>query len=141
MATKLNPYISFRDNAREAMEFYETVFGGRLEIRTFKDFNAVREPEDENLVMHAVLYAANGFEFMASDTPKRMEYSPGNNISLSLSGEDEAELTGYFNKLVDGGTVTMPLEKAMWGDTFGMLKDKFGINWFVNISGGTPPKP
>jgi len=71
---------------------------------------------------------------MASDTPARMEYRPGNNISLSLSGENEAELTAYFQKLSAGGTITMPLTKAMWGDMFGMCTDKFGVGWLVNIS-------
>jgi PhnB protein len=86
--------------------------------------------------MHAMLEAENGITFMASDTPNNMEYRPGANISMSLNGDDEAELRGYFEKLCDGGMVTMPLEKAPWGDTFGMCTDKYGINWMVNITGG-----
>ena len=72
---------------------------------------------------------------MASDTPNRMEYQAGTNYSMSLSGDNEAELKGYFEKLLAGGNVTMPLEKAPWGDTFGMLTDKFGVSWLVNIAG------
>lgn len=133
--TRLNPYISFKNNAREAMEFYKTVFGGTLTISTFKDLQASQDVSEDNLVMHSMLEAENGIVFMASDTPNRMEYKPGKNISMSLSGEHEEELRGYWNKLLEGGTQNMPLEKAIWGDTFGMLTDKFGIDWLVNITG------
>ncbi len=125
MQTKLNPYLSFKDNARQAMEFYQTVFGGKLVISTFKEYHASQDPSEDNKVMHAVLEADNGITFMASDTPN----------SMSLSGDNEAELQGYFEKLLAGGNVTMPLEKAPWGDTFGMLTDKFDVSWLVNIAG------
>lgn len=136
MAIQLNPYLNFKDNAREAMEFYSSIFDGKLDVRTFKDFHASQDPSEDNLVMHSVLESDINIKFMAADTPKRMEYKPGNNFSMSLSGEasDENMLRGYFEKLADGGTVTMPLGKAMWGDTFGMCIDKFGIHWMVNIS-------
>lgn len=135
MQSKLNPYISFKDNARAAMEFYKTVFGGKLAINTFKEFNASEDPNEGDKIMHAMLEAENGITFMAADTPNSMEYRPGANISMSLSGDNEAELRGYWDKLVDGGEVTMPLEKAPWGDTFGMITDKYGVSWMVNISG------
>ena len=134
MPSKLNPYISFKDNARQAMEFYKSVFGGKLAISTFKEFHASEDPAEGNKVMHSVLEADNGITFMASDTPASMEYHPGASISMSLSGDNETELRGYWDKLSQGGQVTMPLEKAPWGDTFGMLSDRFGINWLVNIS-------
>ena len=135
MQTKLNPYLSFKDNARQAMEFYQTVLGGKLAISTFKEFHASQDPSEDDQVMHSVLEADNGITFMASDTPNRMEYKAGTNYSMSLSGDNEAELRGYYEKLLDGGNVTMPLEKALWGDTFGMLTDKFGVAWLVNIAG------
>lgn len=135
MALQLNPYLSFQSNAREAMEFYRSVFGGSLDVRTFKDFHASKEPAEDELVMHSVL-ETDDFTIMASDTPRRIEYKPGSNFNLSLSGDDEPRLRGYFNKLCEGGTITMPLEKALWGDTFGMCVDKFGIQWLVNISPG-----
>jgi PhnB protein len=134
MGTKLNPYLNFRNITRQAMEFYKSVFGGRLELSTFKEFRASDDPSEDNLIMHSVLYAPNGVEFMAADVPSRMEYRPGNNFSMSLSGEDEAELNAYFEKLSAGGKVTMPLAKAAWGDSFGMVTDKFGVSWLVNIS-------
>lgn len=134
MNSKLNPYLSFKDNARQAMEFYSSVFGGKLQVGTFKEFHASKDPSEDNLVMHADLQADNGIQFMASDTPHRMEYRPGTNFSMSLSGDNESELKGYFTKLAAGGKVTMPMEKAPWGDTFGMCVDKFGVAWLVNIS-------
>jgi len=110
MPTKLNPYLNFRDNTREAMEFYKTVFGGKLTMSTFKEYHASQEPSEENKIMHAMFEADNGITFMASDTPNRMEYTAGTNFSMSLSGDNEAELKGYFEKLSDGGTVTIPDE-------------------------------
>lgn len=135
MQSRLNPYLNFRDNAREAMQFYQSVFGGKLDLSTFKDLNASEDPSDANKIMHSVLETDNGMALMASDTPNRMEYSVGSNFSLSLSGDNQAELTGYFEKLAAGGDVSMPLEKAAWGDTFGMCTDKFGVSWLVNIAG------
>ena len=136
MGITLNPYLNFRGNAREAMEFYEGVFGGKLNTATFADYHASTDPSEQDLIMHADLEGSGGIRFMAADVPNHMEYHPGTNFSMSLSGEDEAELRGYFEKLSDGGSVTMPLEKAPWGDTFGMCMDKFGIRWLVN---GTAP--
>ena len=139
MTSQLNPYLSFKDNARQAMEFYRSVFGGKLTMSTFEEFHASQDPSEGNKIMHAVLEAENGIIFMAADTPNQMEYRPGANISMSLSGENEKELTSYFEKLSAGGKITMPLEKAPWGDKFGMCTDRFGVNWMVNITGQAAP--
>jgi PhnB protein len=135
MPALLNPYISFKDNARQAMEFYKTVFGGKLTLSTFNEYQASQDPNEGNKIMHGMLVAENGMTLMGADTPNGMEYSEGSQISISLSGENEAELRGYWDKLSSGSMITMPLEKAPWGDTFGMLTDKFGVNWLVNIAG------
>ncbi|WP_411558430.1 VOC family protein [Plantibacter sp. MPB07] len=134
--TTLNPYLGFRGTAREAMEFYQGVFGGELLLSTFRDFGAEVEPDELDLVMHAQLTGDAGVVFMASDTPKHMDYREGSNFSMSLSGpnEDEAQLTGYFDSLAAGGTVQQPLTVAPWGDSFGMLQDRFGVAWMVNIA-------
>ena len=142
MAATLNPYLSFRDNAREAMEFYQAALGGDLESNTFGEYGDPDAPE-ANLIMHARLNTPAGFTLMGADTPPGMEHTPGTNITVSLSGEDSAELRGYWEKLSVGGSVTMPLGPAPWGDTFGMCTDKFGVNWLVDIaapgtSGGAP---
>jgi PhnB protein len=134
MQSTLTPYIKFKNNARNAMEFYQSVFGGKLAIATFKDFHASQDPSEDELVMHADLQATNGINLLASDTPDRMEYRPGTNFSMALAGSNEAELTGYFEKLSTGGQVTAPLAKSIWGDTFGMCIDEFGVSWLVNIS-------
>lgn len=140
MASKLNPYISFKDTARDAMEFYKDVFGGELTVSTFGDFGGgdPGHQADPEGVMHALLETPSGFTIMASDTPPGMDYNPGSSISVSLSGDDADELRGYWGKLSDGGTVAVPLEKQMWGDEFGMCVDKFGIGWMVNIAGEGP---
>lgn len=134
MQTKLNPYISFKDSTSEAMNFYHSIFGGKLTMSTFKEFHASQDPSEDDLIMHSQLETENGMTLMASDTPNRMEYRAGTNFGISLSGDNEAELTAYFEKLSEGGVVTMPLTKATWGDTFGMCTDKFGVSWLVNIS-------
>jgi PhnB protein len=132
MASRLNPYISLDGTAREAMEFYKDVFGGELTISTFGEFGQADTPIADK-VMHAQLETENGYTLMASDTPPGMDFTPGGNITISLSGEDEDDLRSYWAKLSDGGTVTMPLEKQMWGDIFGQCVDRFGIPWMVNI--------
>ena len=134
--TRLNPYISFRGTAREAMEFYQSVFGGQLDLSTFSDFQMPGIGEDEsNLIMHGQLEAPGGLVLMGADTPAGMELAEGSSITISLSGDDDAELRGYWDKLAEGGAVTMPLEAAPWGDAFGQLTDKFGVSWMVNIAG------
>lgn len=137
MATQLNPYLAFRDNARQAIEFYHSVFGGELTLNTFAEFGASEDPAEADKIMHSMVSADSGLVLMAADTPNSMDYTPGSTISISLSGEDEAELRGYWDKLSDGGSVTMPLDKAPWGDTFGMCVDKFGTSWMVNITGAS----
>jgi PhnB protein len=129
----LNPYISFRDDARQALEFYQDVFGGNLNVNTFGQYGDANAPGADN-VMHGQLDTDNGFTLMAADTPPGMDFNEGaGNITISLSGDDEQELRGYWDKLSDGGTVTMPLEKQMWGDLFGMCTDKFGVPWMVDV--------
>jgi PhnB protein len=132
MASRLNPYIQFKDNAREALEFYKGVFGGNLVMNTFGEFGQQDSP-DADKIMHGQLETDSGFTLMASDTPPGMERNPGDNISVSLSGDDADELRRYWEKLSDGGTVSVPLEKQMWGDEFGQCVDRFGIQWMVNI--------
>jgi len=135
MTVRLNPYLSFRDNAREAMEFYRSVFGGELSVSTFAEFGMADDPAEAKKVMHSMLETDDGLVLMGADLPKDMEAVPPAGFSISLSGDDEARLRGWWDRLVDGGAVTMPLEKAPWGDTFGMCTDRFGISWMVNIAG------
>jgi len=135
MSINLNPYLSFRGQAKEAMEFYESVFGGRLTSSTFAEFDMPAEPGEADLIMHAQLVTPAGLILMGSDVPSSMPYTVGDNISVSLSGDDEDALHGWFDALAEGGEITLPLEKAPWGDSFGQLTDRFGIHWLVNIGG------
>ena len=134
MPTTLNPYLGFRDNAREAMTFYHSVFGGELALSTFGEFHASEDPAEADKIRHGMLTASNGLVLMGADTPNGMDLAAGSSISVSLSGDDEAELRGYWDKLSAGGTITVPLEPAPWGEIFGMCTDRFGTAWLVNVN-------
>ena len=134
MASRLNPYISFDGNAREAIETYKDVFGGELTVSTFGDMARRRrrprgqgdaQPARDPGGLHA-----DGLRHAA----RHARTQPGNNIAVSLSGDDDAELRGYWDKLAGGGQVALALEKQMWGDVFGMVVDRFGVSWMVNIA-------
>lgn len=131
---KLNPYISFKDTARDALEFYQSVLGGETHANTFGEYGDPAAP-GADLLMHGTLETEAGFTLMLADTPPGMPHHPGDNVSISLSGDETETLRRYFDGLSAGGQVAMPLEKQMWGDVFGMFTDKFGINWMVNIAG------
>jgi PhnB protein len=136
MTAILNPYLNFRGDARDAMEFYHDVFGGELSLMTFGEMGDPY-PGWTDMIMHGQLDTPTAFTLMASDVPEGMEYTVGvNNYSVSLSGakSDEAQLRGYWDKLAQGAEISQPLEAAPWGATFGMLTDKFGVSWLVNIS-------
>ncbi len=133
MTSRLNPYISFTGNARQAMEFYKSVFGGTLALSTFGEMGQQDSPIAD-LIMHGMLDTDSGLTLMGADSPPGTELTAGNNIAVSLSGDDADELRGYWEKLSDAGTVSVPLEKQMWGDEFGMCVDEFGIAWMVNIT-------
>jgi PhnB protein len=133
MTSRLNPYITFRDNARQAMELYRSVFGGDLTLNTFGQYGDPDAPEADK-IMHSTLETDRGCTLMGADTPPGAEFNPGNNMAVSLSGDDADELRGYWEKLSSGGQVAVPLAKQMWGDEFGMCVDQFGVTWMVNIS-------
>lgn len=136
MTVKLNSYISFNGNAKEAVEFYQSVFGGEVYSDTFRSFASEEMPvaeDDLDKIMHAYLKADNGVELMAADTPTGMSFSEGSRVTLTLNGDDEVALRAYWDKLAADGKVTVPLEKAPWGDVFGMVTDKFGVEWMVDI--------
>ena len=121
------------------MKFYQSVLGGELEISRFSEFASPEMPVDDankDKVMHATL-KHDELSFMASDGADQHPSDSNTNISMSIAGTDEATLTKYFEGLSEGGTVTMPLAKQVWGDAFGMFTDKFGIKWMVNIGAET----
>ena len=134
MASRLNPYLNFNGTARQALEFYHGVFGGELTLSTFGEMGAAADASDADKIMHGQLETAAGYTIMAADVPSHMEFHPPAGFSVSLSGDDGDALRGYFEQPSAGGSVSMPMQKQVWGDEFGMCVDQFGIDWLVNIS-------
>jgi PhnB protein len=132
MASLLNPYVHFNGNARQALEFYASVFGGKLTLNTFGQFGSPDSP-DADKIMHGQLETEAGYVVMGADVPTGMQYEAPAGFAISLSGDDDA-LRGYFERLAGSGMTTMPMEKQAWGDEFGMCVDGFGVPWMVNIS-------
>jgi PhnB protein len=133
MSAVLNPYLNFRGQAWEAMQFYQSVFGGELTRMTFADGGMPVDDAEREQTMHSQLNGED-LTLMGADVPSSM---PGDlaNGTISLSGDDTATLQGWWDGLSAGATIGEPLSTAPWGDTFGMLTDRFGVNWLVNISG------
>ena len=130
------PIFAFNDGkAEEALNFYKAAFDGELELSRYGDNPGMPGLEEsiKNLVMHGVVKTSD-LQLMVSDTGPMGDVGTGSNVSISLSGDDDAKLTKYFKALSTGGNITKPLSKESWGDTFGMVNDKFGISWLVNIS-------
>ena len=134
----LTPYLTFNGKAAEAMKFYHSILGGELTMQTFEESKMARTPEEKNLIIHAAL-KNEGLTFMASDAMPSRQAKVGDNVHMSISGNDGARLTKIFNGLANGGKVDMPLAKQFWGDTYGQLTDKFGIHWMVNITAQPQP--
>ena len=132
MASQLNPYLNFNGTCRQAMEFYQSVFGGTLNTNTFAQFG--QTGPDADRLMHAQLETDAGYVLMAADITSEMQPEPFGGFSISLSGDDGDKLRGYFERLSTSGKVTMPMQKQAWGDEFGMCVDQFGVSWLVNIT-------
>jgi PhnB protein len=135
MAVRLNPYLNFPGTAREAMTFYHGVLGGELATTTFAAGGMSHGPADDEKLMHAQLDGENGLTLMGADIPSDWPSGPISGFSVSLSGDDAEALTRYWNGLAQGAKIDQPLVEAPWGDTFGMLTDRFGVAWMVNITG------
>lgn len=133
MSTRLNPYLSFGDTARQAMEFYRDALGGELTISTFQEFG-MSEGGIGNLVMHSQLETPDGLTLMGADTPPGMERRDGSSMTVALTGDEPDRLRGYWDRLSEGATIVTPLEKQMWGDEYGMFIDRFGTPWMFNIA-------
>ena len=132
MEPTLTPYLNFNGKTAEAMRFYQSILGGELTMQTFGEAKMAQSPEEKDLIVHAAL--TNGsLSLMASDTHPNQPTKFGDNVHMSLAGQQGDLLTGIFNGLAQGGRVDIPLAKQFWGDTFGMLTDRFGIHWMVNI--------
>lgn len=138
MTARLSPYLNFHDQARAAMEFYGDVFGAEPTFSTFDEFGMVQDPSDAGKIMHSQLeLPAGGGALMAADTPSGMPAPAEVSAQVALFGgaEDAEVLRAVFARLSEGGTPGVPMEVAPWGDEFGMVTDKFGVGWMVNVAG------
>lgn len=132
---RLISYLNFLGQSKAAMEFYKSVFGGELTVQTYKEAGMSHDPKEDDNVVHSEL-KTEYFTIMSSDGNKDHPVHMGDNIMLSLMGDDEEILSEFFNRLSEGGKVSLPLEKQFWGDTYGQVIDKFNVHWAVNISSG-----
>lgn len=137
MVSRHNPYLSFDGTAREAMEFYADVLGGRLAVDTWGEYLGADSPDAER-VGHAVLESEAGYTLMAGDVRAGVDYRPIASVSVSISGDDAELLRGYWDRLSADGSVVMALERQPWGDDFGICLDRFGVSWMVNIKRPEP---
>lgn len=129
---QIQPYLTFNGNCAEAMNFYKGVFGGELMMQTFGQAPMESPENSKDRIMHAQL--SNGeLMIMASDGMPDQPVSAGNNVTLNVNSNSKEEQEKYFNALAEGGKITMPLQDTFWGAYFGMLTDKFGMNWMFNF--------
>ena len=133
MTIRLNPYSNFEDSARDAMTFYHSILGGEITFSTFGEFGMSEDPAEQEKIMHSMLTAPDGMVLMGSDSPSHIDSSGGHSgFSVTINGDEEDRLRGYFEKLSEGGTITVPFGPAPWGAVFGMCVDRFGIDWLIN---------
>lgn len=139
MAYTLNPYLNFRGTAREAMEFYASVLGGKLDLMTFTEGGMPMGGEEDGWVMHGQLDLPNGMVLMGSDTPTSMPFEEVKGFAVALTGDDGDTLLNWYRQLAATGHEDVPLAKAPWGAWFGQCKDRWGTPWMVNADGVTDP--
>ena len=134
MPNYLNPYIGFAGSARQALEFYHSIFGGELSVVTYKEYSMSEGPDQDNLLMHGMLITEKGMRIMAADTGTTLKPGDPSKIAIMIEGDDKEALSSYWQKLSADGSVIQALEAAPWGDIFGQCTDKFGIEWMINIT-------
>ena len=134
MTVNVVPHLNFRGDARAALVFYQTVFGGELMIMTYADMGNVQNPSEADQVVWGQVAADNGFRVMAYDVPSRTAWNPGEiPFFVSLRGNTTEEIAAFWEGLSDGATIVQPLAPAQWASLYGMLKDRFGITWVVDV--------
>ncbi|WP_438005019.1 VOC family protein [Sorangium sp. So ce321] len=135
MTVSVANHLNFRGDARAALEFYQSVFGGDITIVTYKDAQSVQDPSEAGQVMWGQVTARNGFQVMAYDVPSRMPWDQGKNaFFVSVRGDSASEIAALWEKLSDGATVAQPLAPSGWTPLYGMLKDRFGITWVLDVA-------
>ncbi|GAA2575798.1 VOC family protein [Dactylosporangium fulvum] len=134
MAVSTTTHLNFRGDARAALEFYRSVFGGELTLVSYRDAHNVQDPSEADQIMWGQVAGAGGFHVMAYDVPARMPWDPGQNaFFVSVRGTSTEEITSYWKGLSDGATIVQELAPAGWAPLYGMLKDRFGVVWVLDV--------
>jgi PhnB protein len=134
MTINVTNHLNFRGDARAALEFYQSVFGGNIVIITYEDAHNVQDPSEANQVMWGQVAAPNGFRVMAYDVPSQMPWDRGKSpFFVSVRGDLDKEITALWEKLSVGATVIQPLAPSGWAPLYGMLNDRFGITWVLDV--------
>jgi PhnB protein len=128
-------HLNFRGHARQALELYQSVFGGDLAVVTYREAHNVSAEAEAEQIMWGQVAADNGFRIMAYDVPSHTPWNAGENAFLvALQAETPEQISAYWGQLSDGAAVTAPLAPSQWSPLFGMLKDRFGINWVLSVA-------
>jgi PhnB protein len=134
MSIKVSNHLNFRGDARAALEFYQSVFGGELVVITYADAHNVQDPAEADQIMWGQVTADNGFRVMAYDVPSATEWNRGENpFFVSVRGNTDEEISGYWRGLAEGATIVQDLAPAGWATLYGMLEDRFGIVWVLDV--------
>lgn len=135
MSVTTAPHLNFRGDARAALEFYQKASGGDLAVITYRDMGDVEHPDEADQVVWGQVRGANGFHVMAYDVPSQQPWDQGSNpFFVSVRGEDTEEVGALWEKLVPGSTVVQPLGSSPWAPLYGMLTDRFGVTWVLDVS-------
>lgn len=135
MTINVVTHLNFRGDARAALGFYHSVFGGDQMVISYADAGNVQDQSEADQVMWGQVAAGNGFCVMAYDVPSRMPWSPGENpFFVSVRGDAAEEVTAYWEKLCEGGSVLQPLAPASWSPLYGMVRDRFGVTWVLDVA-------
>ncbi|WP_330173913.1 VOC family protein [Streptomyces sp. NBC_01498] len=135
MSVTTTTHLNFRGTAREALGFYQSVFGGRIVVVTYRDAGAVRDESEADRVMWGEVAGDDGFHVMAYDVPSQQPWNRGeNSFFVSVRGDRAEEISALWEKLAEGATVVSPLEPAKWAPLYGMLTDRFGVTWVLDVA-------
>lgn len=134
MSIHTTTHLNFRGSARAALEFYQSVFGGELVAISYADAHRVTDPAEADQILFGSVTSDDGFRIMAFDVPSARDYAPGTiPVFVSVRGTYAAEVSAYWEKLADGATIVEPLATSQWSPLYGMLTDRFGVTWVLDV--------
>lgn len=134
MTITTTTHINFRGQAREALTYYKSVFGGEIALFTYAEAQRSHGPEQDDLITWGQVASEAGFRVMAYDVQPDLEWAPGTiPYFISVRGRDAAEIQGYWDRLAEGSSVIQPIGPAGWSPLYGMVRDRFGITWVLDV--------